>query len=265
LCKPPTRRIIRVVKALGCVCAIAVVLAAGARGAASDGAPPFHLVFDGKHNAELLHEGPFTTSSEFCPSGSATDVQIDDLTLTAIRQFTCGNSGGDFTARVRPLSAEHGGSGTWQIIGGGGPLADLRGKGTFTSLRLSGSDDDRASITFESTWDGVADFDADPPTTAVPRATARKLRRPKGTYQLRVALSLDDASGSVSYTLLVVDPRKPGNPLASKLGLTTTGTASAVLRIRPTRRTRAIRLQIDASDPFGNETRLVKTVRLPRT
>ena len=48
--------------------------------------PAFHLTFDGKHNANVSHEGPFTTSAAFfCPSGSATDVEVDDPTL---RQHT---------------------------------------------------------------------------------------------------------------------------------------------------------------------------------
>ena len=43
--------------------------------------PAFHLTFDGKHNANLSHEGPFTTSTAFWPSRSATDVEVDDPTL----------------------------------------------------------------------------------------------------------------------------------------------------------------------------------------
>jgi hypothetical protein len=266
LCKLSARPIIRALKALASICVIAAVLAAaGAQGGAGGVPPSFHLVFDGKHNIDLLHEGPFTTASALCPSGFATDTQIEERTLTAVRRFTCSNSDADFTARVSPLPAEHGGNGTWQIVGGTGPLADFRGKGTFTSARTGGSPDDRASITFESTWDGVADLDADPPAIVVSRATARKLHRPKVGYELRIDLSLPDASGRVSYTLLVVDPRKAGDPLRSKTGLTSTGTARAVLRIRPTKRTRAIRLQVDTSDPFGNESQLVKNVRLPLT
>src|SRR5689334_15297923 len=95
--------------------AAAALLAAPGVGATPP--PSFHLVFDGRHNQALLHEGTFTTSSSWCSSGSAADVSIDDPTLTATRRFTCAG-GGDFTATVSPLRAEHGGSGSWQIVSG---------------------------------------------------------------------------------------------------------------------------------------------------
>ena len=111
---------------------LAAVALLSARGAAATAPPAFHLVFDGAHNAQLLHEGTFTTSYPLCPSGQAVDTGVDATTDTAVRQFTCAG-GGEFTAKVRPLPAEHGGSGSWQIVAGSGPLANLRGKGTFTS------------------------------------------------------------------------------------------------------------------------------------
>jgi len=53
---------------------------------------------------------------------------------------------------VGRLSAEHGGTGTWQIVSGTGSLADLRGKGNFTSVRTGGDPNDPETITFRSTW-----------------------------------------------------------------------------------------------------------------
>lgn len=256
-------------KALRCVSPpAAVILAVATLTAASAGhgvvgtAPAFHLVFDGRHNQNLLHEGPFTTAASFCPSGYATDVSVDELTLTALRRFSC-DVGGTFTARVGSLRAEHGGNGTWQIVGGDGPLADLRGQGTFASVLVSGSLDDPASITFRNTWDGVADFDVAPPAITFSRATARKLETPKGAYQLRIAISLEDSAGGESYSLFALDPRKPFSPLGSKSGRTSTGKVSVVLRVRPAKRTRVLRLTIDASDPFGNRASLAKRLRLP--
>jgi hypothetical protein len=91
-------------------------------GAAARTAPlSFRLVFDGRHNAALLHEGTFTSSASFCPSGSAADVSVEATTDTALRRFTCLGGGGDFSARIAPLPAEHGGTGTWQIVDGTGP------------------------------------------------------------------------------------------------------------------------------------------------
>src|SRR4051812_41691292 len=82
--------------------AVIVVLVLS-RGAGATLSPSsFQLVFDGKHNAELLHEGTFTTSSPLCLSGSAMDVSVEATTDTAVRRFTCA-AGGDFTAKVTPL------------------------------------------------------------------------------------------------------------------------------------------------------------------
>jgi hypothetical protein len=137
------------------------MLAAGAASGASGGtATPagFGLVLDGRHRPDLTHEGTFTTSASFCPSGSAVD--LTETTLhTVLGEFACAGSTDSFTAQVSPTPAEHGGTGSWKIVAGKGALATLRGKGTWTSVRLSGSDADPASITFRSTWHGVTDFD----------------------------------------------------------------------------------------------------------
>jgi hypothetical protein len=245
------------------IAAIAVAGATATRGA--EAVPTaFRLVFEGKHNAELLHEGPFTTSASFCPSGLAADVDLDSSTESSLRRFSCGGSKGDFSARVSPLPAEHGGIGVWQIVAGTGPLADLRGKGTWTSTRVSGRPDDPATITFRSTWDGVADFDVAPPTIAVSSSSARKLRRPKGTYALRVVLALTDAGGSdpVSYVLQIVDSRAQRHVLAYKSGNTTSGSAALSLRVRPAKSTRVLRLAIDGEDALGNATTFVKNLKI---
>jgi hypothetical protein len=179
---------------------------------------------------------------------------------TAVRTFRCSGSADEFTARVKPLPAEHGGQGSWQIVEGSGALANLRGKGTWTSVRLSGNDNP-TSITFRSTWQGVADFDASPPTIAVSRSSARKLRRPKGAYVLGVVLSFGDSPGSaVSYELTAIDPRTSLE--VSKFGETSTGTASVALRVRPTRRTRILRINVEATDPLGNAGQLATTLRI---
>jgi hypothetical protein len=248
---------------VGSVAAIAAValVAAGAAGGA--GVPSFHLVFDGRHTPELLHEGTFTSSASWCSSGSAVDLDVNDVTLTAVRKFSC-DGGGDFTAKISPLAAEHGGGGSWQIVGGSGPLADLRGKGTFTSERLSGRSDDPQSITFRSTWDGAADFDVAPPAAGVTTVTVRKLARPVGTYSFRVVLALSDTGGGpVSYVLQLVDPRRPLVGLVYKSGQTATGTAVSTFRTKLTRTQRLARIKVAASDAVGNAAAAVKTVRLP--
>jgi hypothetical protein len=245
--------------------AAVIVLAATAVPAAArtHAATEFQLVFDGKHTPSLLHEGPFTTSSSLCPSGYAVDTGVDSATESALREFTCSGSAGTFVARLGRLPAEHGGSGTWQILQGSGPLAALRGKGTWTSVRLSGTATDPASITFRSTWKGVADLDASPPTVAVSKRTVQKLKRPTGAYRLRLVLALqDDGGGAVTYTLAVVDPRRPFDWLATRSGTTRSGIASFLLRVRPTKRTKALQLKVDAGDPVGNTTAFAASLRL---
>ena len=246
--------------------AFVVAIAAGvvlSTGGASAAAPAsFQLVFDGEHNASLLHEGTFTTSYAPCPSGTAADVSIDEATLTALRQFTC-DAGGGFTAKVGPLPQEHGGSGSWQIVAGSGPLADLRGKGTFTSVRLTGDPNDPSTITFRSTWTGVADLDATPPTVSVTHWHAKKLARPKRTYKIRLGLSIpDNGGGAVSYALQLVDPRRPSNAIVFKTGNTATGSVTRSFRIRVGKHTRRLRLKVDASDALGNQSAFAKTFRL---
>lgn len=242
--------------------AIAAVALFCVSGADADAPASFQLVFDGRHNAAFLHEGTFTASGSWCPAGSAADVSVDGSTDTAVRRFTCA-AGGDFTATVTPLPAEHGGSGTWQIIGGSGPLENLRGKGTFTSTRLTGSSDDPASITFRCTWVGVAAFDVAPPAARVATWSARKLKRPKGAYTIRLVLSLTDTGGGpVSYILQVVDPRRPSNTFVYKLGQTATGTATSSFRIKVSQKTRVVEIRIDASDAVGNESAFAQKIRL---
>jgi hypothetical protein len=246
--------------AVGVVVAVAVAATAAADGAKTVPAA-FRLVFEGKHTPELLHEGTFTTAASFCPSGSAADTSIDSNTETAVRTFRCSGSADAFTARVKPLPAEHGGSGSWQIVSGSGALADLRGKGTWTSVRLGGTTDDPATITFRSTWEGVTDYDASAPTIALSRSSAQRLRRPKGAYLVRFRLSFSEAAGNVvTYDVRVIDPRNAHE--VPKVGSTSTGTASFAIHVRPTRRTRILTIKVEATDPVGNAAHLATKLRI---
>jgi hypothetical protein len=208
----------------------------------------------------LTHEGSFTSSLPLCGAGPAADVSVDSTTDTALRRFTCPD-GSEFTARVSPLPAEHGGNGVWQIISGTGPSTDLRGRGTFSGTRLAGRSDDPATITFRSTWAGVADFDTVPPAIHVTKVTTRKLRRPKGAFNPRVVVTFP-GEDAVSYVLQVVDPRKPLNALVYRLGQTTNGSVTSAATIRPATSTRILEIKVQASDAVGNDADAAKTVRL---
>jgi hypothetical protein len=211
----------------------------------------------------LLHEGTFTTSSSACPTGTAEDVSIDEATLTAVRQFTCDaggwlhGEGGAPPRRARRQAARG------RSLPGSGALADLRGKGTFTSVRLTGDPNNPETITFRSTWTGVAALDATPPTTGVKHWRAKKLERPKGAYKVTLGLSLtDNGGGPVSYQLELVNPKRPSHSYAFKLGKTATGSVTRSFRIRVGKRTRRVRLKIEATDAVGNESAFAKTLRL---
>lgn len=250
------------------LCAVASVMlgvviaaATGADGATT--ASSFQLAFDGSHNDALLHRGPFTTTAPFCPSGRAEDVSIDEETRTALRRFECAGAIGTFSVRVSPLQAEHGGAGVWQIIEGTGPLGELRGKGTWTSVRVDGTSADPATITFRSTWEGVADFDTVSPATAISSLSARALRRPVGTRLVRAVVSLaDQGSNPVSYQLKLVDPRKPYSSLGLKTGTTNSPTVTIEFRVKPAKQVRTLRLEVAATDPVGNGATSTRTVRL---
>ena len=125
-----------------------------------------------------------------------------------------------------------------------------------------GSRDDPATIVFRSTWDGVADLNVTAPTVAVSSVSTRKLHHPKGTYRLRVVLSLSDAGGGVvSYRLEVVDPRKPLNLLGWTKG-ETTATSVTTVRVHPAKTTRMLQLKIAAKTPSGTTPRSQRRSRL---
>jgi hypothetical protein len=240
--------------------AVGVVAAALVPSGGQAAAGAFQLVFAGHHTDALLHEGPFTSSSPLCSSGQAADVAIDERTLSATRVFTCAE-GGTFTAKVSPLPNEHSGTGRWEIFAGTGPLADLRGAGTFAGVLVSGSLDDPRNLVFRSTWSGVVDLDGSPPQLAVLGAKVQKLTTPPNARRLTLALSLKDAN-AVSYLLTVDDRRSPPNVLAARSGRTTKGTLTITVRVRPKIGTRYLRIELEADDAVGNASTVKKVVRL---
>ena len=238
-------------------------------GGASAAPSPFQLVFEARHAPAtfptptgLQHEGTFTTSSPLCPSGTAKDIASTGFDAAA-REFTCSGSGARFTANVTPLLNEHEGSGTWQIVSGTGALTGLRGKGTWHSVRLEGSDLDYSTITFRNTWDGVVDMDDAPPTVAVSSSSVHKLKRPAGAYRVSLRLSVEDGgSGPVTYVLALSDARTPALVLSTKQGSTASRSVAVDFRVTPVASSRVLRLKAVATDDVGNERSLVAQIRL---
>jgi len=248
----------------------AVLTAACAVVAGGAGATPttFTLTFDGHHTADtslpagLRHEGPFTASAPACPAGTAKDVaDVVVEPLTVLRTFECADGSGSFTVLLPSVASEHGGSSTWRIVRGTGKYELLRGSGTYQSTLVSGSPTDFGSITYHSTWTGIVDYDVAPPTIQV-AARATRLRRPVGTYTVRVGLSLlNEAAGAkTTYVLEVFAGRAS---LTLRLGSTTTGHATLNLRLHPPKTARRLRLQVRATDVVGNESTAARMIALP--
>jgi hypothetical protein len=250
---------------------LALLFAGGIGSAAGTAAPSsFQLVLDGKHQPAVdspvgfWHVGEFTASTPFCSSGSATTLGVTGTSpadAQATRLLTCADGRGSATALVISVDSEHGGAGEWRVVAGTGPYTRLRGRGTFRSARTGGDPGDHGSITFRSSWTGIADYDNTPPTISISRARVTKLRRLSGSYLLRVAFSAQEASGAVRYRIAV---SCKGTFLASRVGETLSGKASAAIRMRVAKGVRRLRVEITASDALGNESKLSRDVVLPR-
>lgn len=248
------------------------LIATGAMAALAGSAAPssFELVFEGRHEAApespvgFWHVGPFAASGAFCPSGDTATLGVTGTTpadAEATRLLTCDDGSGSATALVISIDREHGGSGNWRIISGTGQYEKLRGQGRFLSVRTSGDPLDHGTIAFRSNWTGEAALDDLAPAIDISRASAAKLRRPKGSYVVRVVFSARDLPGNAVRYLITVSGGK--FTLDSKAGETASGAASAVFRVRPAKTVRTLRLEITASDPLGNESKLTRSLRLP--
>jgi hypothetical protein len=229
----------------------------------------FQLVFEGRDEPApdapggWMHVGPFTASGPFCSSGHVTQLDARQSTQSesiVTRLHTCDDGSGSATALIESGVDEHGGRGAWRIVSGTGRYEELRGQGTFKSVRTSRSP--TPPMTFVSTWNGVVDLDDTPPVLTVSQAAAAKLRRPRGSYRLRVEFSAVDAPGNAVRYLIAI--RGGGWTLASTGGETATGGARVSLLARPTKRIRTLRVELTASDPLGNQSKLSVRVALPR-
>ncbi|MGZ4257856.1 MAG: hypothetical protein ACXVRE_08850 [Gaiellaceae bacterium] len=272
------RRVVRLKIVARSLIPLAAVVAAFALVPLSASAAPasFGLVFDGHHvvapqfTGGLAHVGTFTTNDALCPSGHAEDIAVRRAKgsdhFDSTRLFTCdGSSGATFTATIHLMNAEcQGYSGVWQVISGTGPLADLRGKGSFTSVVTGGDPQDTLTITFRTTWTGTADLDAMPPTLALTKHTITKLSRPSQRYRLKLTLALsDNGGGPVAYSLTLVDPSTL-KALVRKSGTTSAASIHWTLVLKPRARTRALRLNVVASDAVGNQSTLRRKIPLKK-
>jgi hypothetical protein len=249
---------------------VGLAFAATATGSGTT-ASPFELTMTGRVGkqvglAKWLHEGTFTAAAPFCSAGRGEDISAKETRPTiSDRVFTCGDGRGSITARVVSHEAEHTVevTGTWAIVSGTGAFADLRGHGTLTGAPLSGDPRQPGTLTFRTTWRGVVDFDAVGPSLEITRLSALKLRRPAGSYSVRIGFSTADnvAPNAVSYEVRAL---RSNFQLASKRGETAGGEVSVMLRVRSLEPLRKLRLEIDALDPLGNKTSIARALKLPR-
>jgi hypothetical protein len=251
----------------------ALMTGIGRASPSSVGASPssFELVMNGFHTAAepretfslgFRHEGPFAASAPFCSSGYAVDLEL--LPGTALRQFTCSDGSGIITARkflVRADALFAHEEDVWAIVEGTGRYSTLRGKGTSVSDVVSGNPADHITTKFREIFQGVVDFDVTPPEVSISRASAKRLRRPKRAFSIRVAFSARDGdeANPVSYVMTVSGP----GVFVLRSGRITSRTVSTAFRVRPRKRVRRLQLVVVASDPVGNETRVARQLRLP--
>jgi hypothetical protein len=245
---------------IGVVACLAVAVgAAGASGAPT----PVMLTFDGIHVSDaslpagIRHEGRFTATPPLCVRGSAVDVEdVEVEPLSVMRRYTCDDGSGTFTAFLPVIAGEHGGNGTWKIVDGTGRYATLRGIGTYSGRLVSGDPNNFVTIVFQTSWDGVVDFDAIPPMlTATSHAT--KVRRPPRTYNVRTVISADEPSFAYS-----VDIRAGKRYLALKTGNSNSRSLTVTRRVRVARGTRSISVLVTIADAVGNETTTTLVVKL---
>lgn len=232
-------------------------------GGAAGSPATFQLTFEGSHvidtslPAGIRHQGRFTASTPFCPSGRAVDTQdVEVEPLSVMRTHTCDDGSGSFTAFMPAVLSEHGSNGAWKIVAGTGRYETLRGLGTYTGHIVGGDPNDFASVVFTTSWQGVVDFDAVAPTLTA-QATAKKLRKPTRTYSLRTAL--DAHEGPVKYS---VDVRAGKAFLALKQGTAASGRVTTTSRVRAPRGVRVLTVIVTVTDVVGNESATTLSVRL---
>jgi hypothetical protein len=204
------------------------------------------------------HEGPFTSSAPFCASGYAVDVTL--VPPIEERQFTCGDGSGTITARKTIVQADalftHE-EGTWSIVEGTGHYTILRGRGTSVLDTVSGDPVQHLTTRYNERWSGVIDFDATRPVLSISQASGRRLTRPAGAYNIRIAFTSRDQS-SVSYDLTL----SGSGVFVHRAGPAASGKVSMAFRVRPRKSARTLRLTLSVQDPVGNETKTVRRLRL---
>lgn len=235
----------------------------------------FELVLDGVRTSAgrrdlfslgFRTEGPFTALGRFCADGQAVDLEYRLLVdwITGLRRLTCVDGTGEIRVRTWLLGMDEASGyehGIWKIVGGTGSYEALRGIGTYGSVVLSGEPGDGVAARTLELWQGTAGFDRRAPRLVLSRVSFTKSAPTSCAYAVRVGFAARDGirSARVSYHVSAWNRFL----LAAEDGTTLSGTAAVVLHVQPGTGGRTIRLKVEASDQFGNDRRVVRTLRLP--
>jgi hypothetical protein len=232
---------------------------------------PFTLVFEGARTASpatekftfgFPYEGAFTALAPMCETGHAVDLEqlLTDGLMTGLRRFECDGGAGSIVARTWRLGGDRSWGyeeGAWQIVAGTGAYEGLRGKGRYVRAFPEG-----APASIAEVWRGLVDFEDLPPQVTVLRTSIVAPRRPGRGYVVRVAFSTRDASGGPVSFLVTA---RSSILLGARYGVASPGASVVVLNVHPRDGERAVRLEISATDQFGNERTVARTRRLPQT
>jgi hypothetical protein len=241
----------------------AMVPAAPARTAASAFELTLEESLEFNEEVAVKYLGTFRSQAPFCATGVVDPADPLLGSAGSVLRLACDDGAGSLMVSIVPAEV-HGASWntTWRILDGSGSYAGLRGKG---SLRGEVLRSDQWGGTWRATFQGIVDRDAVAPTIRLSSATATKLRRPAGTYALKLGIAVRDnvADNPVSYTVRASGPG--GRELARSTGIARTEAVSIKLRVRPLVKSRIVRLQISAEDPVGNQVSIwPRDLRLPR-
>jgi hypothetical protein len=188
--------------------------------------------------------GTFTAAAPLCASGTMSDIGG----LVGIKtRHVCADGSGTFD-----FETNAGATRWWFSAGGTGRYVTLRGSGT---CHVTTTDD-----SFVRTCEAIADFDNTPPTVEINRLRVSGVGR---TRSVKLAFNTADnvAGNAVSFRAAV---RVGSRELGRKVGTTSGGTTSLVVKVRPPKRAKRLTVVLRVADPLGNARSMSRSARLRR-
>lgn len=250
---------------LAVVAGIAALVTAAPSRSSSAATRTVTLNLSGSHpSGQNHHEGTFTATAPLCPKGTWLGDSEEDG--DGLRDFTCANGSGTFTADfvgdsehyVGNDDPKHPGSGPWTISAGTGKWKKLRGKGTATTLTSTGPSS--SPIVFTSVWKGIVDFDTTGPTVKVVSIKVKRAATRRGTSGVTVSFTAKDNVRGNPLTYRV--SATSGQYFEAKLGNVSGARTTVAFAVDGKEADRTLELNIHVFDQWQNETLITKTVKL---